>query len=209
MTIPRPAQRESLVTHLPSGRQWSLPTTGQPVFSRDGSVVAFTASAAGAPGGPSTGAGLAGWTTARWGMTTLAVGTADGSDTRRVQLPVNGGAVAWVPGADGTPNARLLLSGRRNESDDPSYWTFDPNDASLIELARGKRLIGALASPDGTWLAHVTMWSGAESDGLWVTRTDGSSRRRVAMIGGYRWTEDNRLVVIPHRQSWRASHAVW
>jgi hypothetical protein len=209
MTVPRPAQRDSLVTHLPSGRQWTLPTTSTPIFSRDGGMVAFTASAAGAPGGPSTGAGLAGWSTARWGMTTLAIGSADGSDLRRVQLPLNGSAIAWVPSADGTPNGRLLLSGRRNESDDPSYWTFDPSDASLTELARGKRLIGALASTDGTWLAHVTMWSGTENDGLWVTRTDGTARRRVAMIGGYRWTDDNRLVVIPHRQSWRDSHVVW
>ena len=29
------------------------------------------------------------------------------------------------------------------------------------------------------------------------------------MIGGYRWTEGNRLIVIPHRQSWRESHVVW
>ncbi|NCA14766.1 MAG: hypothetical protein EBS89_11670 [Proteobacteria bacterium] len=77
MTIPRPAQRDSIVMHLATGRQWSLPTTSSPVFSGDGTVVAFTASAAGAPGGPSTGAGLAGWTTARWGMTTLAVGAAE------------------------------------------------------------------------------------------------------------------------------------
>ena len=209
MTIPRPAQRDSIVMHLATGRQWSLPTTSSPVFSGDGTVVAFTASPAGAPGGPSTGAGLAGWTTARWGMTTLAVGAADGTDLRRVQLPVNGSAIAWVPGAAGEPNGRLLLGGRRNESDDPSYWTFDPGDGALTELARGKRLTGALASPDGTWLAHVTMWSGVAIDGLWVTRTDGSARRRVAMIGGYRWTEGNRLIVIPHRQSWRESHVVW
>lgn len=209
MTVPRPAQRDSLVTHLPSGRQWSLPTTSTPVFSRDGTAVAFTASSAGAPGGPSSGAGLSGWTTSRWGLTTLAIGAADGNDLRRVQLPINGSAVAWVPGADRTPHGRLLLSGRRNEGDDPSYWTFDPDDASIIELARAKRLVGALASPDGTWLAHVSMWSGAETDGLWMTRTDGSARRRVAMIGGYRWTDDNRLVVIPHRQSWRESHEVW
>jgi hypothetical protein len=142
-------------------------------------------------------------------MTTLAMGQADGAELRRVQLPVNGGAIAWVPGNDGTPNVRLLLGGRRSESDNPSYWTFDPAESGMIELAQGKRLVGALASPDGTWLAHVTMWSGAENDGLWVTRTDGTARRRVAMIGGYRWTDDNRLVVIPHRQSWRESHVVW
>ncbi len=209
LAIPRPSQRDSVVTDLETGRQWTLPTTGTPTFSRDGQAVAFTASAVGAPGGPSTGAGLSGFSSSRWGLTTVSTGRADGADVQRVQLPVNGSVIAWIPAPDGTPNARLLLSGRRNEEDDPSYWAFDRGDGSIIELARGKRLVGPLSSPDGTWMAHVTMWTGTDADGLWVTRTDGSVRRRVAMVGGYRWTDDNRLVVIPHRQSWRDSHEIW
>ncbi len=70
--------------------------------------------------------------------------------------------------------------------------------------------MGVLASPDGTWVAHVAMWNGDPADnGLWVTRTDGSLRRRVSLTGSYRWTADNRLLVIPARSSQGDGHQVW
>src|SRR5919197_4868201 len=48
----RPAQRDTNVLHLPSGREWTLPTTNSTVFSDDGTVVAYTGAAIGQPGGP-------------------------------------------------------------------------------------------------------------------------------------------------------------
>lgn len=210
LVTPRVQRRDMAVTHLPSGREWSLPTTTTPVFSTDATAVAYIASGVGSPGGPSTGAGSSGWSNAAFALTQIMIARADGEDGRKVRLPINGSVHAWMPAPDDAGNVRLLLSGRRAEPDDPSYWAYDTRDEALIELARGRRLTGLIASPDGTWMAHVSMWNRkGDEDGLWVTRTDGSRRRRIAIIGSYRWTSDNRLLVIPHRASRSASHEVW
>src|SRR5919108_518761 len=46
----RPAQRDTYVQHLPSGREWTLATTNSTTFSPDGTVVAYATAAAGQPG---------------------------------------------------------------------------------------------------------------------------------------------------------------
>src|SRR5262249_21310522 len=66
-----------------------------------------------------------------------------------IPLPINASPVAWVPGADGTANARLLLSGRRSRQDNTGLYLLDTRDQSLADLVRARRLIGALTSPDG------------------------------------------------------------
>jgi murein DD-endopeptidase MepM/ murein hydrolase activator NlpD len=187
VAAPRTVSRDTYVTHVPTGREWSLPTTNSPTFSPDGTWVAYPTAALGQPGGAPPGPGS--------GFT--------GSAPAFVLSNI-------VVAPDGTPNVRLLLNGRRANNDDPSLWAFDVRDRALIELTRSKRLAGALPSPDGTWLAHVSMWNAdSAQNGLWLTRTDGSVRRRMAFIGSYRWTKDNRLLVIPHRASHADGHEVW
>jgi hypothetical protein len=201
VVTPRPGSRDTYVVHLPSGREWTLPTTNGAVFSPQGTVVAYSAAAA-----------TQGFTgqAAPFALSAIVVSGADAQAARRVPLPVNGSVVAWVPAPDGTPDVCLLLSGRRAERDDPSLWTYDLRDGALSELTRSKRVSGVLASPDGTWLAHVAMWNPDPNDnGLWVTRTDGSLRRRVSLLGSYRWTADNRLLMVPVRSSADDGHQVW
>jgi murein DD-endopeptidase MepM/ murein hydrolase activator NlpD len=54
------------------------------------------------------------------------------------------------------------------------------------------------------------MWNrDPAEDGLWVARTDGSLKQRVELVGSYRWTFDNRLIVIPVRASAQDPHQVW
>ena len=212
----RPSQRDTWVRHLPSGREWTLPTTNSTVFSSDGTLVAYSGAGIGQPGGPppAPGQGFSG-NPAPFQLTTITVAGADGQDARRVPLPINGSVLAWLPAPDGTPDARLLLSGRRAAKDDPSLWAFDVRDRALVELGRSKRLAGTLASPDASWVAYVAMWNADPNDnGLFVARTDGSQRRRVEaggqpLTGSYRWTQDNRLLAIPFRASWADSHQLW
>jgi hypothetical protein len=207
----RPSRRDTYVLHTPSGREWALPTTNGTVFTPDGTWVAYSVAAQGQPGGAPAGPGqgLTG-RAAAFALSAIVVSWADGQEARRVQLPINGSVLSWLPAPDGDPHARLLLNGRRAEKDDPSLWAYDLRDRTLIELGRSYRLAGILPSPDGTWIAHVAMWNeDGEQNGLWATRTDGSFRRRVDLVGGCRWTADNRLIVIPHRASTQATHEVW
>jgi hypothetical protein len=208
---PRAAQKDTYVVHLPSGREWTLPTTNATVFSTDGTVVAYTVSGVGQPGGPPAGPGQ-GFSnqTPAFAPTAITVSGADGQNARRIQLPINGSVVSWLPAPDGTANARLLITGRRAQKDDPSLWSYDLRDGGMVELARGRRLAGIVASPDGTWTAHVGMWNPDPSDnGLWLTRSDGSQRRRVALVGSFRWTTDNSLLMVTARARGDDGHQIW
>lgn len=211
LATPRPPRRDTYVLDAPSGREWTLPTTNNPIFSNDATVVAYATAAQGQPGGapPGPGSGFSG-PAPDFVLSSVVLAGADGQGARTVQLPINGSVLAWLPAPDGTANARLLLSGRRAANDDPSLWSYDVRDRSLVELVRSRRLVGALPSPDGTWVAWVSMWNrDSAQDGLWVARTDASVKRRVELVGGYRWTDDNLLLVIPHRASHDDSHEVW
>src|SRR5688500_10305083 len=55
LVTPRPAQRDTHVLHLPSGREWTLATTNGATFSPDGSMVTHSAAAAAQPGQPAPG----------------------------------------------------------------------------------------------------------------------------------------------------------
>lgn len=211
LAAPRPSRRDTYVLHTLTGREWVLPTTNNPIFSADGTVVAYPTAAAGQPGGapPAPAMGFSGPAPA-FVLSSIVLAGADGQNARTIQLPINGSVLAWLPGADGAPNARLLLSGRRAANDDPSLWAFDTRDRSLVELARARRLVGALPSPDGTWVAWVSMWNRDSSeDGLWVSRSGGSDARKLPAFGGYRWTADNRIILIPHRASHEQPHEIW
>ncbi|HEV2126752.1 MAG TPA: hypothetical protein VGW38_28680, partial [Chloroflexota bacterium] len=186
LAIPLPNERQTWVKHLGAGTEWALPTSGGTVFSPDATLVAFTAA-----GG-------------------LVVAGADGQGAQRLRIPLTGAtALAWLPGADGTPNARLLVyQARRGE--EAGLWAYHLQTGRLGQLARGTRIPGYLLSPDGSWLAHISMWNGDPNEnGLWITRTDGSFRRRVPLMGSSRWTPDNRLLVMPARASAAESHQLW
>jgi murein DD-endopeptidase MepM/ murein hydrolase activator NlpD len=195
----RPDRRDSHVLHLPTGREWALPTSNSTFFSPDGTVVAYNASTQTGGGGFGT-----------FQTVTLVVSGADGQDARRIPLPINGSPIAWLPGRDGSPNGRLLLTGRRSRADFPALWVLDLRDRSLEDLFRSRRLVGALTSPDGQWVAFLAMWNAdAAQNGLWVMRTDGSDRHRLDTLGSFRWTADGRLILIPTRASATESHEVW
>ena len=212
LVTPQPRSRDSSVIDLRSGKAWTLPTNGSVTFSSDGTLVAYSS------GG-------------------LVVAGADNQGARRVTVPTGGSPVAWLPGADGWPNARLLLSGRVNAradaaagveptpsptegpmgpGNDLAVWAADVRDprrstvSSVVQLARSRRLVGVLPSPDGTWFAHVQMWNAEPAEnGLFVTRTDGSVKRRLPFMGSYRWAPDNRLLLLPVRSEVGESHALW
>jgi murein DD-endopeptidase MepM/ murein hydrolase activator NlpD len=202
LVTPRPDRRDTSVLHLPSGRQWTLATTNGTLFSADGTVVTYSAAAA-QPGGGGGGS-------RNFQPTTLALGGADGQGMRRVALPINASPVAWIPGRDGSENGRLLLTGRRNRTDGTAFYVLDLRDGSLNDFGRSRRLLGPLVSPSGQWVAYVAMWNGdTAQNGLWVSRTDGTQPRRLEFMAGYRWTDDDRLILIPVRRSAADSHEVW
>jgi hypothetical protein len=205
LVTPRPQRRETYVMHLPTGREWTLATTNSALFTADGTMVLHSAAAPNPPGVVGGGGGPGNFQT-----TTFQVSWADGQNAQRIALPINASPVVWMPGKDGTPNQRVLLTGRRNRTDVTGFYILDVNNKSLVDLVRHRRITGVNPSPDGTWVAFFAMWNAdTAQNGLWVMRTDGSDARRLDLVGGYRWTESNRLVVIPVRNGAGESHEVW
>jgi murein DD-endopeptidase MepM/ murein hydrolase activator NlpD len=195
LTIPRPQDRITEVYHLPSGRHWTLATTTTLVFSPDGTLVAYAASAPSALPGQQP----------PFRLSSIWIAGADGQQAHQVQLPISGVVVTWLP-----DNQRLILSGRRMQQEDPAVWRYDLRDGSLALLHRARRLTGFLPSPDGAWVIYMAAWQpDSAENGLWVLNTDTGQRRKLDLVGSYRWSDDGRLFVIPVRATAEDSHEVW
>jgi Tol biopolymer transport system component len=66
-------------------------------------------------------------------------------------------------------------------------------------------------SPDGDWLAYlVALDQDTAQNGLWLVRTDGSSRRKLEddLFGAYRWRDAHRMLIIPFQYE-ATSHEIW
>ncbi len=178
-----PADGQTVVEHVETEEQWVIPNGGRPVsLSPDGSWLAWTAGETGPP-----------FDTARrevW------VSRIDGTSARQVFSAIRGGFSGWL-GSD-----RILVSGRIEDgSGEQAYWALDiePNgDADPVELGRGGRVREARISTDGSWLAYlVTFSDDPQRNGIWLADTFTGAARRLEVFGGYRWRDEERLLVVP------------
>jgi hypothetical protein len=134
------------------------------------------------------------------------VANLDGSDPQMVTSVPRGGFGGWVS------DDVLLLSGRESlDSQEQVLFTLSLIDGHEVELTRGKRLRGGLLSPDGAWLAYfISLDEDPAQNGLWLVRSDGSTRRQVAreLFGAYQWRDAQRLLIIPFQPD-AANHTIW
>jgi Tol biopolymer transport system component len=139
-------------------------------------------------------------------VTQIWVANLDGSDAQMVISLPRGGFSGWIS------DDVLLLSGRDTlQSQEQILFSLSLIDGSKLELARGKRLRGGLLSPDGIWLTYlVALDEDTEQNGLWLTRTDGSGKRKLEreLFGAYQWRDAHRLLIIPFRSE-ATSHEIW
>jgi hypothetical protein len=175
------------------GTSWAVPSQGQPISISPGRKhVAWQVSDDDLP--------FERRTTQVW------VADFDGSDPQVVVDLPRGGIGGWIS------DEVLLLSGRESlEDQEQILFTLSLVDGRRVELARGKRLRGGLLSPDGEWLAYfVALDEDREQNGLWLVRSDGSTRRKIEpdLFGAYQWRDSKRLIIVPFRPS-AASHELW
>jgi hypothetical protein len=73
------------------------------------------------------------------------------------------------------------------------------SDGATMELARGTRIQGTSASPDGQYIAYyVTLdRQHPERNGYWLTNTETGATRALPFVGAYRWRDADSIVVIP------------
>jgi Tol biopolymer transport system component len=134
------------------------------------------------------------------------VANLDGSDARSVATLPRGGFSDWIS------DDVLLMSSRESlESREQALYTFSLVDGRTTDLVRAERLRGGLLSPDRAWLAYyIALDEDPAQNGLWLVRTDGTGRRRLALdlFGAYQWRDSRRLLIIPFRPE-AVFHELW
>jgi Tol biopolymer transport system component len=176
------------------GSRWTVPAGGAPVtVSPNEKRIAWTRGNEG-PGAPETRGAR------------IQVANFDGTGEKTVAT-VRGGSIAgWI--ADDA----LLISSRSSPSSrEHVLYALSVVTGGLTELARSENLRGQSLSRDGSWVAyHVAPEPDADKNGLWVVRTDGSTRFRVPpeLFGAYQWRDGQRLLIIPFRPA-AQEHELW
>jgi Tol biopolymer transport system component len=180
-----PSSGQTIVERISDGQRWTIPNEGRSVlFSMDGMQIGWTAGRNQPPFDSAT--------------RQIWISQADGSSARQVMSVLSGGISGWFP------DGRLLVNGRlENIELGQALWVLTPpsiegGDWNAAELLQAKRIRGAILSPDGTWLAYVSAFSGdPNQDGLWLLHIQSGEKRRLELFGAYRWRDASHLLVIP------------
>jgi tricorn protease-like protein len=90
-----------------------------------------------------------------------------------------------------------------------SLWAVSLQDGGSTRLASGDRLRGITLSPGGSWLTYQRVFDPDPAmNGIWLVNTTSGESRRLDLFGGYRWQDDNHLLLIPLDSS-QAVHRLW
>jgi hypothetical protein len=101
--------------------------------------------------------------------------------------------------ADWTADGGWLLSRRDRDRDLPTFVHFDLETGATTPLFDGERLRTGRMSADRRWIAVTrTFEDDPAANGVFLVRTDPSvPPRKLDLVGGYRWRDDGRLLVVP------------
>ena len=186
-----PQNGQTVVERLSDGQRWIIPNEGRAIsFSPDSSLVVWTAGNSGPPFDTP--------------LRQVWVSDFDGTQPRQVAQVIGGGFSAWFP------DGRILVSGKMDASEPlPSLWAVSLQDGSTTQLATGERLRGVSISPGGSWLAYQKVFDPNPSqNGIWLVNTISGESRRLELFGGYRWQDDQHLLLIP-LDTTQPNHQLW
>lgn len=186
-----PQDGQTVVERLSDGQRWTIPNEGRAIsFSPDGTLVAWTAGETGPPFDTP--------------LRQVWISSFDGTQPRQAAQVIGGGFSGWFP------DGRILVSGKMDASEPlPGLWAVSLQDGGYTRLASGERLRGVSLSPGGSWLIYQKVFDPDPGlNGIWLVNTKNGETRRLELFGGYRWQDDQHLLLIPLDVS-QANHRLW
>jgi hypothetical protein len=185
---------QTVVEEVESGERYVIPSSGRRVFFSPGSErLAWAEFTPGAGNFDQM-------------EVTIKLANLDGSDDRELITLIGGGIAGWLD------DDRLLLVGRVPGSDpDLALFSLSVEDGSRVNLMLNQRIYTVRIAPGGEWVLYTVAFGEgqlAESDGLWVVRTDGTLRFKLETVGSAQWRDESRLLIIPLELD-APSHQLW
>ncbi|NDJ53732.1 MAG: hypothetical protein GYB68_11690 [Chloroflexi bacterium] len=126
--------------------------------------------------------------------TDIWIANVDGTGSQVLLRVYGGGFTGWLD------EQRILISGKANPDEvDRALYAYNISDGSQLELLRQERVRNIRVSPNGDWVALVITFDQQEPElnGLWVFKTDGSSRHKLQVFGAIDWRGPDHLLIIP------------
>ena len=138
----------------------------------------------------------------------IVVADLDGGNPRSLLTIYGGGIVDWFP--DGS---RLLILGSESYGEErTSLWTVNVTTGATAKLADAAQLRDASISPDGVWVAFLSLFEKDPAlNTTWATNVHSGEKRQLDFVGGYAWikSESATLVYVPMRDAPDEGFAVY
>lgn len=138
----------------------------------------------------------------------IVVADLDGGNPRSLAAIYGGGIVGWFP--NGT---RLLVLGSQTyAAERTSLWTMNVTTGGTTKLADAAQLRAASISPDGAWVAFLSLFEKDPAlNTTWAMNVESGEKRRLDFVGGYDWvmSEPATLVYVPMRSAPEEGFAVY
>jgi len=116
-------------------------------------------------------------------------------EAARELVTVHGGRfLGWI-----SHGQAVIVSGRLSPLSPAGIWRVDRETGAAVLLFGTDKPRDVLISPEGEWLVFtVAFQTDRTKNGIWVSKTDGTSMSRLPAYGSYRWRSEGELLLIPY-----------
>lgn len=112
----------------------------------------------------------------------------------------------WLP-----DDTRVIFGGRDLANQRFGVWVVDTVSGTATQVENAKGVRDVQLSPDGSHITYYVAYQpDAAANGLWLSKSDGSERKKLPFVGTYAWVPDSSgLVYSPVTAANAQGAALW